>query len=95
MFRVSSTRGSRGRSRAQFWTTLLGGYSTKNSCLQTPLGAVIFSWVALVELDIGRQLEQSDVAWEIRHIYSEYNGVADSHARAGASLGDTAWQDVA
>ncbi len=41
---------------------------------------------------LGSQLSESGVTWEIRHIYSEYNQVADALARQGAVSGEASWQ---
>ncbi len=46
-------------------------------------------------VDLGRQWMDSGITWEIRHIFSEYNQVADSLARQGAITGDASWQNVA
>ena len=40
---------------------------------------------------LGRELEQAGVSWKIRHVYAEYNLVADTLAREGALWGDRGW----
>ena len=40
---------------------------------------------------ISKDLEACGVRWEIRHIYSEYNNLAESLARRAALLGNSEW----
>ena len=40
---------------------------------------------------LGSQLEEAGVSWEVRHVFSEYNLVADALAREGALYGNRGW----
>ena len=41
--------------------------------------------------ELGRGLNEAGVRWRARHVYSDYNGHANSLARPGALQGDSAW----
>ena len=45
-------------------------------------------------IDVGRQLEDAHVRWEIRHIYSEYNDKAKAVSRQALPWGNQDWSQA-
>ena len=60
-----------------------GRYACRSPCLQ-PL--------FLQCIQCGRELDEAEVHWQIRHVYSEYNLVANGLARRAVAAGDSAWR---